>query len=160
MGNDPVNLPTLKIAPALLTRIRRARRQAEVGLANDAAGAAEKNALVDVIISVGLDPAYPQEGIAHSINGVVSTIRDLPGAGQIRSTEFYIAASLTEDLVEKVSIDARVNMIWPNHVVAGHLLTSVDTVKASACWSAFGAKGDGIVWAVLDTGITEKPATI
>jgi subtilisin family serine protease len=44
-------------------------------------------------------------------------------------------------------------MIWPNNEVSGHLLTSVETVRASACWRTFDARGDGVTWAVLDTGI-------
>jgi subtilisin family serine protease len=34
-----------------------------------------------------------------------------------------------------------------------HLLTSTDTVKATSCWRTFDARGKGITWAVMDTGI-------
>ena len=44
-------------------------------------------------------------------------------------------------------------MIWPNNAVSGHLLTSAETVRASPGWRTFEARGDGICWAVLDSGI-------
>src|SRR5262249_1166288 len=43
--------------------------------------------------------------------------------------------------------------IWKDDTCEAHLIASVDTVKASACWRTFDAQGKGIVWAVLDTGI-------
>jgi len=33
------------------------------------------------------------------------------------------------------------------------LLSSADTVKATSCWRTFDARGKGITWAVMDTGI-------
>jgi serine protease AprX len=43
--------------------------------------------------------------------------------------------------------------IWPNHPVSPLLNRSVATVKGNAARATFGASGDGIVWAVIDSGI-------
>jgi len=43
--------------------------------------------------------------------------------------------------------------IWRNHEVRGAVFQSVRTVKCDAAQAAFYASGEGIVWAVADTGI-------
>ncbi len=43
--------------------------------------------------------------------------------------------------------------IWPDFEVRAHLFKSVATVKADAARVAFTANGDGIVWAVVDSGV-------
>lgn len=43
--------------------------------------------------------------------------------------------------------------IWPDFAVGSRLIESIRTVKADAAINAFGTGGEGIVWAVLDSGI-------
>jgi serine protease AprX len=43
--------------------------------------------------------------------------------------------------------------IWPDFEVTALINKSIATVKADAARNAFGAIGDGIVWAVMDSGI-------
>ena len=43
--------------------------------------------------------------------------------------------------------------IWRNHTLGGAIYESVRTVKCDAAQAAFHASGEGIVWAVADTGI-------
>ncbi|HMB06295.1 MAG TPA: S8 family peptidase [Isosphaeraceae bacterium] len=43
--------------------------------------------------------------------------------------------------------------IWPDFRVRGLIVKSVSTVKADAARKSFDAMGDGIVWAVIDSGI-------
>ena len=46
--------------------------------------------------------------------------------------------------------------IWPDYVMRGHLDRSVTTVKADAAVRTYGCAGNGIVWAVLDSGIDAR----
>ncbi len=43
--------------------------------------------------------------------------------------------------------------VWPDFPVKAHIDRSASTVKADAALKAFDAGGDGIVWAVIDSGI-------
>ena len=47
--------------------------------------------------------------------------------------------------------------VWPDFEVSAHLTRSLSTIKADAARSSFAAGGEGIVWAVLDSGIREHP---
>lgn len=50
----------------------------------------------------------------------------------------------------------RVFRIWESQKIHPLITESVRTVKANAAHSSFGALGEGIVWAVLDSGIDEN----
>ncbi len=43
--------------------------------------------------------------------------------------------------------------IWPDFQIKAHITKSISTVKADAARNAFSALGEGIVWAVMDSGI-------
>ncbi len=43
--------------------------------------------------------------------------------------------------------------IWPDYIVRAHIDRSVATVKADAAARTYGTSGQGIVWAVIDSGI-------
>lgn len=75
---------------------------------------------------------------------------------------------LDDDLWERVSEASPKNIsrtafavpaihrIWPDFKVKAHLDRSIRTVKCDAAHAAFGAFGEGIVWAVMDSGIDER----
>jgi serine protease AprX len=85
----------------------------------------------------------------------------------------YLMAALTAaEILELVRVDAEkggtvrggrqesktaprsfINRIWPNFEVRATIHRSVITTKSDAAVRAFDATGDGIVWAVLDTGV-------
>jgi len=46
-----------------------------------------------------------------------------------------------------------VYQIWRDEQCTTHILSSADAIKASACWRTFEARGKGITWGILDTGI-------
>jgi serine protease AprX len=48
-----------------------------------------------------------------------------------------------------------IHRIWPDFPVRRLTTTSISTVKADAARAAFSALGEGIVWAVVDSGIAE-----
>ena len=73
---------------------------------------------------------------------------------KVRESDFYIFANLTrEDIEALANLRDWVYRIWLDQKTFTHLLDSVNTLKASACWRTFEARGEGITWAVLDTGI-------
>jgi subtilisin family serine protease len=48
---------------------------------------------------------------------------------------------------------AAIFRIWPDFKVKSHIDRSVATIKADAAVRAYAAAGDGIVWAVIDSGV-------
>jgi subtilisin family serine protease len=43
--------------------------------------------------------------------------------------------------------------IWPDYTLYPQIDRSAPTVKADAAWRSYGARGSGVVWAVIDSGI-------
>jgi subtilisin family serine protease len=43
--------------------------------------------------------------------------------------------------------------VWPDYTLEAHIDRSAPTVKADAAWRSYDARGSGIVWAVIDSGI-------
>jgi serine protease AprX len=71
-----------------------------------------------------------------------------------RESDFYIFAGLTPETIDTLAQEKEfVYQIWKDETCFTHVLSSADTIKASACWRTFEARGKGITWAVLDTGI-------
>lgn len=74
-------------------------------------------------------------------------------------TPQYVYPSLmTAEIEELISVDGRcatrtLYKIWPDFEVEMMLTKSTATVKADAARTTFSASGEGIVWAVADTGI-------
>ncbi len=46
--------------------------------------------------------------------------------------------------------------VWPDFEIQAQLTKSLRTVKADAALKAFSASGEGVVWAVLDSGVSKK----
>jgi subtilisin family serine protease len=78
-------------------------------------------------------------------------------------THHHLLGRLTRETIERLAYYARdleqggrtppVYKIWRNHPVRTSVFESVRTVKCDAAHRAFGASGEGVVWAVADTGI-------
>ncbi len=85
------------------------------------------------------------------------TVRNfLEGIGRkCHESDYYLFCKLTSEEIRRIVQDYHllVYQIWKDHEVSAHLLTSTTTIKASACWRTYEARGKGITWAVLDTGI-------
>ncbi len=104
----------------------------------------EENRL-DVIITVHRDYSVRQvEELLESM-GVP---RD-----NIRSVEQYVSAILTADQVKRLAQEESVFRIWLNRQVKLMLDASLNVIKARPAWRVFGVYGEGITWAVLDSGI-------
>jgi serine protease AprX len=73
---------------------------------------------------------------------------------KMSESDFYVFASLLPDDIKSLAeLKDWVFQIWKDETTYAHLLTSVDTIKATSCWRTFDARGQGITWAVMDTGI-------
>jgi subtilisin family serine protease len=114
----------------------------------------------DVIIS--LNEIFPG-GVPGAMRWVVQRATEW----NVKYSELppYLFACLTAQQIVSLAKEARqlindhgpsasvVYRIWEDQAIATTLTKSVSTVKADAAQRAFQASGDGIVWAVLDSGI-------
>ncbi|MBG0794470.1 S8 family serine peptidase [Methylocystis sp. H62] len=81
-------------------------------------------------------------------------IAELTRRDQARSDER--APTVHKDNERRLAPQRAIFHIWPDFEVAPLINRSISTVKADAARNAFGALGEGIVWAVIDSGIDEK----
>lgn len=88
----------------------------------------------------------------HTIKEVIKKLKDMRIEG-VKATDLYVLASLTEKQVDELAKEEMVFKIWHNREMKPMVDQSSVTIKASAASQLFGATGDGISWAVLDTGI-------
>jgi len=79
---------------------------------------------------------------------------------KIRKTDFFLSASLDSDLLKEIAGEVKgtegiqgISRIWLNKKTGALLDLSNLTIKAQAARNVFKIEGEGIVWAVLDTGI-------
>jgi subtilisin family serine protease len=77
-------------------------------------------------------------------------------------TENYLFGEITQDTINRLGdllIDMggekvpAIHKIWSDHQVERFVFDSIRTVKCDAARATFAAAGDGVVWAVADTGI-------
>lgn len=83
-------------------------------------------------------------------------------------THPYFFASLTaaqivallasdDELARRSRLRPLIARIWQDHVVTALIVDSVPTVQADAAHTSFNAFGEGIVWAVIDSGVERHP---
>lgn len=131
----------------------------------------EREPPYDVIIDLNLDYKEGREGARRQVLriawGIVEgeTLRRGPqwpnGFHETKSelTQQYVFATLTEEQIrELVHRDGRederaIYRIWPDFPLEAHISHSVATIKCDAARISFSAFGEGVVWAVLDSGI-------
>jgi len=107
---------------------------------------------VPVIISPAEDKQNPDCGVTTAKKALTQFLGKDSDAN-VRESDFYVFAKLRPKQIEDLATRPEVWQIWLDHETKAHLLNSVETIKASACWRTFEARGDGITWAVLDSGI-------
>lgn len=92
----------------------------------------------------------------------VFSLGDEVDVAKSRFTENYAFCKLSAKTIDAIAAigetprSALVYKIWLDHRLAGCVYTSARTVKCDAARAAFAAAGDGIVWAVADTGIASN----
>jgi serine protease AprX len=107
---------------------------------------------IPVIITLNESKDHPELGMTGSRDRVRQILQSRGIA--FRESDFYIFADLLPADIEVLALEpAAVYQIWKDETCRTHLLSSADTIKASACWRTFDARGKGTTWAVLDTGI-------
>ena len=86
---------------------------------------------------------------------------------EIKATDFYISAKLSPDIIKEIAGEVKgkkgitgISNIWHNKKTSGCLDVSNRTIKSTAARNVFDVKGEEIVWAVLDTGISSKNKNI
>jgi subtilisin family serine protease len=87
-----------------------------------------------------------------------ATFAGRPMTDPVPITRRYLRCLLTQDQVSALGDADRAGprvifRIWPDFRVRPHIDRSAATVKADAATRSYGTSGDGIVWAVVDSGI-------
>lgn len=122
---------------------------------------AEPAAVLPIIVSPANSAAAPEKGVAPCRDAVAARIARLAELGRydagVSTTDFYVFASLRaadiRQLVSERDMYDCIEMVWFDETCHAHTTTSVESIKAAACWRMFEARGKDITWAVLDTGI-------
>ncbi len=131
---------------------------------------------IDVIIDVNL--SWP-DGRNKAREEICRLIEEELGRSEAvhrlktESSQQYVFASLSPEEIRKIAeADLRqhpgvdsgtgpspsraIHKIWLDHEIGRLTSKSISTVKADAARTAFGALGQDIVWAVLDTGVDDR----
>jgi hypothetical protein len=75
-------------------------------------------------------------------------------------TQAEIRALAEQDEEPQAGASARtIYRVWPDYRVRAHIDRSVSTIKADAAARTYATSGDGIVWAVIDSGIDQTHRT-
>ena len=107
---------------------------------------------IPVIVCLKESADHPERGVQPAKDKVKEFMTGK--VEQVTESDFYLFASLfPKDIEDLADLREWVHKIWLDETTYGHLLHSTDTVKATSCWRTFDARGKGITWAVMDTGI-------
>jgi serine protease AprX len=143
-----LNMTRSVIAEPLLGQVMEASRASDLGHK------------FDVIISVN---EFFSGGVDNAVKYITERAQEWKVKWYLMAP--YIFACLTADQLLKLAEEARkltdqfgktgsvVYRIWEDQEVSTTLTRSLATVKADAAQRSFQAFGEGIVWAVLDSGI-------
>jgi subtilisin family serine protease len=99
------------------------------------------------------------------LEGLWARVTEQGGPPPARIAGQYAAGELTMHQIERlVAADAvpvrwagrSIHHIWPDFPVQQHIDASSVTIKADAARKTFDADGEGIVWAVVDSGVSAE----
>jgi serine protease AprX len=115
----------------------------------------------DVILQLDMSRAHNGDEVQTNLAKLFASAEITP-VPRIDASHGYVFAQLTRAQIEALlradSVsDPLVLSAWEDHVIHPLLIASVPLVKGDAAHSAFAALGEGIVWAVLDSGIEPHP---
>ena len=135
----------------------------------DSAPEARQKTLIELSAATNDDPRTIEERRETITKVLLAAAKD-GGAAQkdlrIENLKRYIAADLTRKETELlaartgIQVEAHaksVERIWRNAPKRAYLEVSIDTVQARTAHAGYNARGKGIEWAVLDTGIAHHP---
>jgi subtilisin family serine protease len=143
-----------------------------MGDTENAPPGAERMVLVDaqdrrvVLIELRLDPGARPETVRGRFRRLFRDVFGTSGPPQpVPVARHYMRCVLTPDEITRLVRGGDVPgqrglgliyRVWPDLVLRAHLDRSVTTIKGDAALRTFGGGGEGIVWAVLDSGIDEN----
>ena len=135
-------------------------------------GEAEGEPLFDVIIDLSLKFYKGRQEAKVEVQNLIAEILKDETVGKKSTAEQgsyatksmfsqqYVFARLEENVIKQlVRLDGErsggraIHHIWPDFEISKLTTVSITTVKADAARNAFSALGNGIVWAVMDSGI-------
>lgn len=182
MDFDPDTLQSTTIALPLLDKIRQIEDAASLpqeprafqdDATDDTLGVEAVGPVLDVIIEVNLQYHKGRDGARNDVHRALLDIaHDHPhlvrpriAKGRSAGTPYLFAelhGEVVRELVRQDTWDGEtrkpwaeraIYKVWPDFAVEAFISKSVSTVKADAVHNAFGAQGQDITWAVLDSGI-------
>ena len=154
-------------------------REFEEGRGKRERGETQGEPVYDVIIDVSTKYYKGREEAKIEVQHLIAQILNDPtfekgatekqGVYAIKSqfTEQYVFAKLEEKVIKRlVQLDGlgreggaergrAIYHIWPDFEISKLTTNSITTVKADAARNAFSAFGNGVIWAVMDSGIDE-----
>ena len=107
------------------------------------------NANLSVVIDTNL-------GFAAGTQAARERIAELLGAREYRSAGQYFFVTLSaRELAAVLEQDSEeaIHRVWPDFEASAQLDQSLRRIQADAAHAAFSAKGEGITWAVVDSGV-------
>jgi subtilisin family serine protease len=109
--------------------------------------------LVELDVSRGITSARE-----HFVALFNDTFRDPAVVRPIVIARQYMRCFLTQEQISTLADADRAGprsifRIWPDFKMNAHIDRSVSTVKADAAARSYGTSGEGIVWAVVDSGV-------
>jgi subtilisin family serine protease len=115
--------------------------------------------LVDLNLAAGTGAAEVMERFKRRFSAVFPAKsasrppepQQVSGYFRCRLTPQEITKLLTEDGLD--GDGATIFRVWPDYILRPHLDRSVSTISADAARRVYAAAGDGIVWAVIDSGV-------
>jgi subtilisin family serine protease len=174
---DPTNMESLLVARPLLEMMALQQKQQADPEAFSAAEMLPPAIPVVIDLNVKFDRGLEQakENVIALLkeHGVTASpnAQEKLNARKTRLSSQYVFATLLPDTIralaaymrgEKASADEKkrksrgqreIFAIWPDFKLESHIHRTVATIKVDAAQRSFRAAGDGIVWAVVDSGI-------
>jgi len=133
---------------------------------------------IGVVMEVRTDAGLPMDEVVAALLELLDVVVGETDPGEVSAWQVgnYVVAEMTaSQILELVKRDSRkggrvvagrqeqktaprslINRIWPNFEVRATIHRSIITTKSDAAIRSFNATGEGIVWAVLDTGIDRE----
>ena len=107
------------------------------------------------------DPRRQETPIAESTTDQADTAEQVPAGLALVTAKLYQCV-LTRDRLHELMRQDRLRAgdgpviifkAWPDYLLHAQIDRSAPTVKADAAWRSYNARGHGVVWAVIDSGI-------
>jgi subtilisin family serine protease len=126
------------------------------------AGPQERHAtLIQLKAQEGADDAATLAAMRGLLEERIGAFRKASGAPakayRVQHMRHFLSADLTRREIEEIrglSPDLKIERVWRNAAKRALLHQSAQTVQAKPAHLGYGARGKGIGWAVLDTGIS------